>query len=1529
MLLFNAHNKPISIPGYELLYELLRILSFSGVMFSDLISAGYYNRDIFAKNSILKTESIYTHIFDYFDASLYYRTKDSSLILVFLGSLVLIYLLLILAYFRFDIITDKGRRKGVERLFLLLFSILLNNYNLVFLLLNIQFLRIPFCRRSSEFEAFRIRKDGYLADDENQAYYDSLGNIFDSKSQNTMSIESLTYSYISESMSCYSSVHILAIVLGTILQILNCLFWNISVNFKSMAPSLKIKGVFYRKSMIYFNEIVMNVFFISKPIVELFISSEDYYQVDIIFYLYIFFMTMLFTMNSIYYTMYVNSDQIILNLRSLYFMTTSLVIIAVREKLTSLLSDEFSTLVIILVLFSVGSKLTANLIENHKKRILLGVKSRSKLSKTELLIIHFEVMRFIDSYIRFGESNSLEFKIIAEQLLKIHYESCTKPDCICKDREIFLEDHPLEQLEELLPGTRIVDIMIIIAESLLKFNIKREFTSEEILNCSVYFHICFLGDLKCPIFELNRYLSDCKNKGFAASTSSLCFLTYLREYIAINTKEGVIRLRQYKSLKIEEVNEDLGPVLDMTNFLSITMRVKAIKVNILECNRIMIEYTQNIQSEGTLEKGYCLSKAFMHQKQKVFVDFNQMNKLTKSSYKPLLVLHAHFLAHVHQDIKSAAKTLLSAFSRGTTSNLNRFWGGLKFPEKMNEAVIIIIEQDSSFNNSIKYCSSNCCEFVGWSSEELIGRQIETLIAQPYARWHSTIMESGNGKFTALQSPRDVLCLGKDGFIKKVEILVRHNLNSENFLQYGGCLQFSLSEDKPSMIITDNDGEIQGMTEAASRDFMTYKNIANLNNHFKSIIKKCLKVSQEIYNAKGTRIKEYMDRLGDQQKRIEEWRTYQTWKLGAKIKLLSYKCELITLVCRISCLRIPYIKGKFIFRFEFIGKEIFNSFKNKHTPFSKGSDDVSVPSVEFEANQASLAEPKRLNFKKKSIAEILNPLVKSSGFQDILSLSNESPPNEKSGECKVEKNSNAPLKNSAENLFVLKLIKNKRFQSTGATMEPKDIDLAFIEMILHTKIKMSKLDRGSWILSVILFLLLVCNLVLIYLRSYFTIGTLSEVIKVAPVIDNFNWGIWAQIGFPFYMDLCRLTYEGVFPVDYGAEIGYETMWDKCSTTMQWIENYLILSDLKIDETISKISYPQIAKVDDWIHFRSNYTSKDEVEKDWRTKRIPRLSSIKPLQIEMTKIMNRNYSSGDLNFIRTKNGYIDRELDQAEELVRKNLIGDFNRQYALRSYEIYQYITNLFNLNITFLLWTNFAIWTVSAILYTSFYLYKYCEVKSMEEFYNKLYYLEIKDVYNSILELENKREFLFQVLLKEEPITYENHINKAKKGFSNQSIAVSSTEKVNQRAINKSIIKSTNSKVGKQKNWIRVKFNRFDFGGSWLLCMMLILVLMLGVFQVCSSILIYPKISRGRNISSTYILNTEVWNSLFTLHCVFFNTIFWNNTVDYWGTDSLSTFTKLSNYIKEEVVANISSTLDFDLGNYTESYRDVMTKVKLL
>lgn len=125
---------------------------------------------------------------------------------------------------------------------------------------------------------------------------------------------------------------------------------------------------------------------------------------------------------------------------------------------------------------------------------------------------------------------------------------------------------------------------------------------------------------------------------------------------------------------------------------------------------------------------------------------------------------------------------------------------------------------------------------------------------------------------------------------------------------------------------------------------------------------------------------------------------------------------------------------------------------------------------------------------------------------------------------------------------------------------------------------------------------------------------------------------------------------------------------------------------------------------------------------------------------------------------------------------------------------------------------------------------------------------------------------------------------------------------------------------------RLVHGRFTFGFIHILnrsiaCLMLLLIVKLITF-----IIFLPKATRLTALAKTYIFSVQTWDSYFNMHDFAFQVILWNDTSPVWGGSSLETFEHFQLFIKDNIIPNYTEALTYDLGNYTDKYKeDVMIK----
>jgi len=131
---------------------------------------------------------------------------------------------------------------------------------------------------------------------------------------------------------------------------------------------------------------------------------------------------------------------------------------------------------------------------------------------------------------------------------------------------------------------------------------------------------------------------------------------------------------------------------------------------------------------------------------------------------------------------------------------------------------------------------------------------------------------------------------------------------------------------------------------------------------------------------------------------------------------------------------------------------------------------------------------------------------------------------------------------------------------------------------------------------------------------------------------------------------------------------------------------------------------------------------------------------------------------------------------------------------------------------------------------------------------------------------------------------------------------------------------------KRKAQVRLTHHSQNFGLYWFLIRFFLLLIISLILQFVYFAILYPRSRRITNLLKTYILGVETWSSLVTIACSMMQTIIWNNTSPFWGTDPLSVFQTHMDYTEANVMNNITEALNYDLGNSTESYRNLMTVV---
>jgi len=137
----------------------------------------------------------------------------------------------------------------------------------------------------------------------------------------------------------------------------------------------------------------------------------------------------------------------------------------------------------------------------------------------------------------------------------------------------------------------------------------------------------------------------------------------------------------------------------------------------------------------------------------------------------------------------------------------------------------------------------------------------------------------------------------------------------------------------------------------------------------------------------------------------------------------------------------------------------------------------------------------------------------------------------------------------------------------------------------------------------------------------------------------------------------------------------------------------------------------------------------------------------------------------------------------------------------------------------------------------------------------------------------------------------------------------------------------NKKASADIGYLKVSIEKINFGIKKVLYIFLGLLLLGCVVQFGYFLMLYPRARRITSLTKTYSLAISTWSSYYFAFTLFTETVFWNNTVPTGtGRTTLEDYRAAVEYIRSNVWENITESLSYDLGAYTENYSTILTTV---
>ena len=170
------------------------------------------------------------------------------------------------------------------------------------------------------------------------------------------------------------------------------------------------------------------------------------------------------------------------------------------------------------------------------------------------------------------------------------------------------------------------------------------------------------------------------------------------------------------------------------NYIS---RLDSMKKNISKITSIKRDLLSYLH-EGSisLSEIFKYSKSFCSIKDLIDKQLDDVNRYTKSRFININILQAYYTRYVLQDIPRAMKLLKQSINRKSNYDVNMILNLTAF--KQTSVTIVQASIELNDCHKITYATDNLVSTLGYSSSEIIGQSINSLMPACYRRMHSLV-----------------------------------------------------------------------------------------------------------------------------------------------------------------------------------------------------------------------------------------------------------------------------------------------------------------------------------------------------------------------------------------------------------------------------------------------------------------------------------------------------------------------------------------------------------------------------------------------------------------------------------------------------------------------------------------------------------------------------------------------------------------------------------------------------------------------
>jgi hypothetical protein len=310
-------------------------------------------------------------------------------------------------------------------------------------------------------------------------------------------------------------------------------------------------------------------------------------------------------------------------------------------------------------------------------------------------------------------------------------------------------------------------------------------------------------------------------------------------------------------------------------------------------------------------------------------------------------------------------------------------------------------------------------------------------------------------------------------------------------------------------------------------------------------------------------------------------------------------------------------------------------------------------------------------------------------------------------------------------------KEAKTDSQGSTVI-KRIRLNEIERFIHKKINPKEHKLTARTGYALLTVIILFNWIAIYAKNPIHRIVIKDIESHAIPVDVFSWQIWSLVYPILYMDFCRATREGWIDNQVTQNFRNETMFTYCHSQLGRTSAFNLAPDDTIDIAVRDMTL-DLFDLEGWtstmveLHFAKfpddsqNSEFVEFYQETW-----PRRAAVKYIQTFAGKINGRNYENGT-DIIEFEGDPANRLKDADEENYRRLALGDFHKQYSLRSYDYYDYFKKLGRYEQYFILYSTLITTGLGLLTTAVFFIYLCCQAHKMNKFYTIIFQIKVKNL----------------------------------------------------------------------------------------------------------------------------------------------------------------------------------------------------------